>query len=1413
MASPHQKIKYQIPDGAKMSIASFSNKFLATVAAALAMLLAGTGVTSAQAASNAGSVLKSSQFSSTYTLGSTYTLQGMTIRSLDATHRASTIDATSLRGKAITFTAAVTGAVSGTSYANTYGFISWYSDANMSSYISQSTIYPQGGFQTPTSLTVPETAVSAQFQVTTNVMASGSSNELTSGSFTFNYTIKVDGISQNIASIATNDSNPTTGFYSRATDTYIRVSGITTDYTSPAGTFEESAYLYACVDPASSGSSVLTASLTNGGSPETSSVYSWMDIANPNGGGNAYGETADFSDQNFSGLLTARQILVRASKDFTSGGTRQWDLSIKNANNVEVSTPCAAITPTQTPTLSLNGSNLSVSAPTGLTNFSTWYYAIYRATDSASATPLYSGNNYYNTMNMNNNANVYANNGVIPLGTPLVARYIDKLTVGYASVSSEPGPASNPISLPVAAITLTSTISNGDDPGQAKLLTPTGQLVDYSSAMSSGMEMGPPVSPVSDGKEGFYVTKSTNMGGWKLFRLNKTGVDATFGGAGADVSLYADHAEMDETYPINPSVAWYGTRDKWFAATAIDATPMSNGPPALTEVVNSLEIKTGTQGSGAVATTTLTSTQMNAFCAAQAAGSRFANGYAIESVSSPMAKPLVKIPCSVSYNAMTYTYSNAYILASITTGANSAITAIHQFNTGVGNNTFGGFGRYSGSGFSTASGTVSVYPNASAATDTALAFYSVSYNGDSTAMPPVASVAGLKFVRVKMNGTATVTDTPVSGVTSLTASSLSSLSSSVTSKLPTLPAMSSGTGLVGLVRSVVTSGTAPNIVSTTTWKLSTLDTATGVFSAGDDIAIDTDATFVGTSSLSFVGGGQLVGTTGQVLLQRYSSSMVSSTMTYVRGQAVLDLSSKQLDTGEAVTYTQPLVSGIFSLYYVDEQGRMNWLSTMDTNKFGWVRWNSTASNSSLPAGVTVTGQDSLFTVAAGGKLTITGTGLATISAVTVGGNRAVFTKTATKLVVTLPKNLSGEKPVTATFPGSVVADLATITYVGAAKQAQTIAATTNVAGTWTGVNSKVTTLFPATTSVGLPTALKVDKTTVCSVAGKTVTMNAAGTCVVTVSSVGDLGTSAKSQSTSIVVAKGDLALSVASTLSVTNNSADISGDSLNIRSVNADVADAASDLDFYAYASSNENVCTVDEAGNVTGITAGSCVVTTVATAGTNWVAASRTTAVTVTESASEIPDVMPETGDGDLPAKAVVNNKKVFVATNDSSLGVKWDKAAGLLTLQAKGVYIGYIKAEVTFTKAGVTYTCTNVFGTTKALVGKTAAQRKAALKSKVFTAAAASCKDASALSIPVSIGSIADFAKIKKVAKDKKLASTVVGSAKYEALALTKLKNFVGTVTIKVTRYRAWPTTMKNVAGAKKIPAVVRTTTINLQ
>jgi hypothetical protein len=236
-------------------------------------------------------------------------------------------------------------------------------------------------------------------------------------------------------------------------------------------------------------------------------------------------------------------------------------------------------------------------------------------------------------------------------------------------------------------------------------------------------------------------------------------------------------------------------------------------------------------------------------------------------------------------------------------------------------------------------------------------------------------------------------------------------------------------------------------------------------------------------------------------------------------------------------------------------------------------------------------------------------------------------------------------------------------------------------------------------------------------------------------------------------------------------------------------------------------VCTVDDDGNVTGVLAGTCVITIAADAGPNWTAATDNVNVTVQTSTAVPADVLPEVADGNAAPKAIANNKNAFVATNDKSFLVKWDKAAGLLTYQATGVYIGWIRAETTFTVGGTSYTCVNVFGSTAAMKGATPAQRKLALKSKLFNATGPVCKDASKLNVPGSIGSPADFAKIAKAAKT---AAEKVA----EATALSKLKNFAGNVTIKITRYRAWPTTMKNQTSAgKKIPATVRTTVVALQ
>jgi hypothetical protein len=172
--------------------------------------------------------------------------------------------------------------------------------------------------------------------------------------------------------------------------------------------------------------------------------------------------------------------------------------------------------------------------------------------------------------------------------------------------------------------------------------------------------------------------------------------------------------------------------------------------------------------------------------------------------------------------------------------------------------------------------------------------------------------------------------------------------------------------------------------------------------------------------------------------------------------------------------------------------------------------------------------------------------------------------------------------------------------------------------------------------------------------------------------------------------------------------------------------------------------------------------------------------------------EVGPTEGDGDTPAKGIAGTGK-FIASNDPTFQLAWTKATGKLVSQATGVYIGYIEAKITFTKAGKAYTCTAQFGTIKALPAKTAADKLAAMKSKTF-AGKQFCIDKTKLdpktTAPVGGFTTANFKKIKPM---NKLAAELT----QEAAALAALKGFSGEVQVQVTRYRAWPSTMVNLGN----------------
>jgi hypothetical protein len=205
-------------------------------------------------------------------------------------------------------------------------------------------------------------------------------------------------------------------------------------------------------------------------------------------------------------------------------------------------------------------------------------------------------------------------------------------------------------------------------------------------------------------------------------------------------------------------------------------------------------------------------------------------------------------------------------------------------------------------------------------------------------------------------------------------------------------------------------------------------------------------------------------------------------------------------------------------------------------------------------------------------------------------------------------------------------------------------------------------------------------------------------------------------------------------------------------------------------------------------------------------------------QSAAAIPvdpnaDVAPEEGDGGKAPKGVPSGGvKKFVATNDSSFQVAWDKKTGKLISRATGIYTGYIEAKITFTKAGKAHTCSAVFGVLKVMPQKTAAQKAAAMKSKTFTGKQF-CIDKTKLN-PATLApkggmTPTNFKKIKPMNKS-------ATELRNEKAAATALKNFTGQVDIQVIRYRAWPTTMINVGAhdskGGKIPALVRNTKVTL-
>lgn len=1450
----------------KTVLNKFNRSIIAMVGAAtlVATTFAGALPASATAPTpNANSQYANTSSNSVWTIGSSSTVDLNQANGGYWQANYEITNAASLVGKTFSMTAAVAGLPTG--YSMNANLDLTYYGANNSN-LGWGSAYSSGGGTNPT---VPTNTTKINVMVSI-YLNGGQDTLLPTATMTPSFTVNV---AQNgtTTAVARNNDYPYTGtdqtLMHLVSQPSFRQFSKTGDWTGHSVYASINSQAATCVDISglSSGSQLVVTTLADGAAVTSDQPYSEL----------LDSETSVGSSRNIT--LTSQQISsgemlkiewYRSTSTGVTSGNHSVGISVTN-NGTEVSAPCVLQAPTgSAPILAYQAAGNN--GPAGLyltvsgSQFAnSWAWKLYKVSDN---TLVSSGTSSGNTSPRQLYAPCTQSGcGVVaPAGVPVYAKVSTSKTILYnfsanIVINSAQSSASNSASLPNPWLSVTAP-SAGSAPGDARLV---GENIDLGAAGLDAQMMSNPsfFRTVSDGKNGILRGNIKVVSGCfapttcvidaKLVRVGASGVDTTFGNSGANgLTLGRFTSDSNGMGPMPESVnaGWYGARDK--VSTVVRLADYASMTPVI-----SYKLITGTFAGSTVSTLATLSQTDDVLPYCNANGGNF-TGASINPISAPTSTPIYSLYCNKWDQVAQVSVAVARI---VSISGNGTINEIVKMNVGDGT---------TDTSYTGIAAVANV--NASAAGDVALTWVGYTVNG--------STIVQRKSVQIKVNGTANAVNT----------SPFSSSATTVSGeKRYMFSATSAGASTTGVLAST-TNGV-------TTYKMAVLD-ATGTITDGDDLALDS-VTGMESSTLGFVPG-QAVGLTGKIQMFRSLGVTKIASVT-------VDLDAKSTDTGEVVTYANSTDVSVVRFFFLDPQGRMNWMFSSGANKLSLVRWNGVSGGGSLPDGVTVTSVSTKYITTGAAVVTITGTGLAAwatgaskLSVVGAGLSNLIApgTKSATKIVVTIPAgSTAGDIAINAPLAAGD-ATLATVTRIASAtKQSQTIEDTADVNATWSGVGSKTTATFPAATDKGLATTVKVDKAAICSVSGQTVTMNAAGTCVVTVASAGDLGTAAASNTTTIVVAKrthqindiitllesagttwagsnqtvtipslltsvgleakvsvapaavctlsaaiitlkaagtcavtvtgasdagtdaiaktvrniivakGDIGLDVPAAFTLTNNPAD----SNNVGNIEAGIWNGAVEDTELTYSSSNEDICTVDESGNVTGVAVGTCVITTDADGGPNWVAEEATTTVTVEDSNTTV-DVLPEVGDGNLSPKPVANNKNAFVVTNDPSLLVKWDKAAGLLTLQSKGVYIGFIKAEITFTKDGTQYTCTNIFGTTAKLAGKTAAQKKASLKTKVYTATAAACKDTSKLSVPGSISAPADFAKIAKAAKTAPEKAA-------ETLAFGKLKNFVGNMTIKVTRYRAWPTTMQNKAGhtsaGKGIPATIRSTVISLQ
>jgi hypothetical protein len=206
--------------------------------------------------------------------------------------------------------------------------------------------------------------------------------------------------------------------------------------------------------------------------------------------------------------------------------------------------------------------------------------------------------------------------------------------------------------------------------------------------------------------------------------------------------------------------------------------------------------------------------------------------------------------------------------------------------------------------------------------------------------------------------------------------------------------------------------------------------------------------------------------------------------------------------------------------------------------------------------------------------------------------------------------------------------------------------------------------------------------TVCSIVANKARLLTAGTCTVkaTAAASGNLLSGFDTESITVTAATVVAAAQTVTLTGPTKVFVDLDG---------FEVVSSATSLLPVVLATTTPAVCSV-AAGRVVAIAAGSCVITSTQAGNANWLPATKSLTITVASTPTT-----PVTEKGDIKKPLILSKTGAFLKSGDTQLG--WNRSKGTLAVKLSVVYIGPVKATVSFKVGSKTYTCSARFGLLK--------------------------------------------------------------------------------------------------------------------